>query len=288
MLKKLNTEEFIAKAIAVRGDKYDYSKVVYTTTHEHVVIICKEHGEFKQIPSGHLRGVDCPSCMGVKKVTTEEFIGRAKEVHGELYDYSKTEVKAVSKKVTITCQKHGDFQQVVNNHLQGKGCPTCGKTGKLNNSTFIARSKEVHGDRYDYSKVDYIDAKTHVIINCVEHGEFKQAPHKHLIGQGCPKCSSSGFNDNKPAILYYLSVLGGTAYKIGITNRSVEERFDREDAIYTIVKTWEYQTGIDARIKEAEILKEFTSSRYTGPNLLKSGNTELFNRDVLMLDTQIK
>lgn len=287
-MKKLTTEEFIVKAVEARGNRYDYSKVKYTTTHEHVTIICREHGEFRQIPSGHLRGVDCPSCMGVKKVTTDEFIERSKKVHGDLYDYSNTVLTATGKKVTIVCNKHGAFTQVANNHLQGKGCPTCGKTGKLNNSTFISRSKEVHGDTYDYSNVDYVDAKTHVTIACKEHGEFKQAPHKHLIGQGCPKCSSTGFNDSKPAMLYYLSVLGGTAYKIGITNRTVQERFDREDDIYAVLKTWEYEIGADARARETEILREFVESRYTGPALLKSGNSELFNCDILMLDNIVK
>ena len=83
------TKEFIAKAKAVHGDKYDYSKVNYAKNTTKVTIICKIHGEFEQCPAYHLLGQGCPECGGRRKLTTEEFIEKARKVHGDKYDYSK-------------------------------------------------------------------------------------------------------------------------------------------------------------------------------------------------------
>ena len=123
---KLTTKEFIAKAKAVHGDRYDYSKVEYVDSKTEVCIICSEHGEFWQKPKNHLSGYGCPICSGRKKMRTIDFINRAKSVHGDKYDYSKTEYKGNSEKVCIFCPEHGEFWQRANNHLKGVGCPKCG------------------------------------------------------------------------------------------------------------------------------------------------------------------
>ena len=106
---KDKTEEFIKKAKEVHGDKYDYSKVEYKKAIEKICIICPEHGEFWQIPTNHLKGCGCPSCGGNKKYTLEIFIKKAREVHGDKYDYSKVDYKKASEKVCIICPKHGEF-----------------------------------------------------------------------------------------------------------------------------------------------------------------------------------
>jgi hypothetical protein len=191
--KKLTTEKFIEKAKEIHGDKYDYSKVNYKNNKTKVTIICKKHGEFLQTPNSHLRGQSCPGCSGSKKLTTEKFIERAKEIHGDKYDYSKVNYKNNCSKVTIICKKHGEFLQTPNSHLSGCGCLSCSGKEKLTTEKFIERAKEIHGDKYDYSKVNYKNNKTKVTIICKKHGEFLQKSSNHLRGYGCLDC----YNDNK-------------------------------------------------------------------------------------------
>ena len=194
---RLTTEEFICRAKEVHGDRYNYSKVKYVNTHRKVCIICPKHGEFWQAPVVHLNGSDCPNCVGNKRLTTEEFIRKAKEVHGDKYDYSKVKYVNVRTKVCIVCPEHGEFQQMPNNHLNGQGCPKCGQEKRNSNTEeFIRKAKEVHGDKYDYSKVEYVNAYTKVRIICPIHGDFEQNAHSHLNGRGCPKCNESQMEKN--------------------------------------------------------------------------------------------
>ena len=127
------------------------------------------------------------------KYNTEIFIKKAREVHGDKYDYSKVEYIDNSTKVCIICPEHGEFWQKPNYHLSGRGCTLCGQDSRknkisLNTQKFIERSMEVHGDKYDYSKVNYVNNHTKVCIICPEHGEFWQKPMSHLNGHGCVKC----------------------------------------------------------------------------------------------------
>jgi hypothetical protein len=141
-----------------------------------------------------LRGSNCPKCRG-GITTNDEFIKKSKEIHGDRYDYSKTKFTKVTDPVTITCPLHGDFtQKQAIYHLQGNGCPKCGK--KSTTEEFIENAKKIHGDKYDYSKVKYELAKKPVIIICPIHGEFKQTPIMHLRGAGCKKCYSDSQRTN--------------------------------------------------------------------------------------------
>lgn len=135
----------------------------------------------------------------MKIFTTEKFIINAKDVHGNKYDYSKTIFIKNNQKVIIICPKHGEFEQIPNNHSSGQGCPKCGrikqsKSRKLTTEEFIVKSKKIHGDKYDYSKVNYDMSKYNVTIVCPEHGEFEQQPSNHLNGKGCGKCSKTFMN----------------------------------------------------------------------------------------------
>jgi hypothetical protein len=96
--------------------------------------------------------------MNRKKLTTEEFIKRAEIVHGNKYDYSKSNYVNAHKKVIIICKKHGDFLQAPNHHLGGQGCRECGNK-KLTTEKFIKKAEKIHGHKYNYSKVDYINAQ---------------------------------------------------------------------------------------------------------------------------------
>ena len=191
MSKKLTTEEFIKKAKSIHGNKYDYSKVEYINTFTKVCIICPKHGEFWQTPNNHLNGQRCPYCFGKIKSTTEEFIEKAKSVHGNKYDYSKVEYVNNRTKVCIICPTHGEFWQEPIHHLNGHGCSKCYGNVKLTTEEFIEKAKSVHGNKYDYSKVNYVNALTKVCIVCPTHGEFWQTPNNHLLGQGCAKCNGN-------------------------------------------------------------------------------------------------
>ena len=195
-ITKSNTEEFIKKANEVHGGKYGYSKVNYVNNRTKVTIICPIHGEFEQVPSSHLNGHGCPKC-GETKSNTEEFIEKANEVHGGKYGYSKVNYVNVKTKVTIICQKHGEFEQLPNNHLRGAGCPKCAGTAKSNTEEFIEKANEIHGLKYDYSKINYVNSRTKVTIICQKHGEFEQLPSNHLSGRGCPKCGKNKVTNKK-------------------------------------------------------------------------------------------
>ena len=125
--------------------------------------------------------------MSIKKTTTE-FIKEANLIHNNKYDYSKVNYVNNKEKVCIICHKHGEFWQKPDKHLVGQGCPSCSKTKKNTTASFIEKARKVHGDKYDYSKVNYVNNKEKVCIVCPEHGEFFKDPHNHLKGQGCPIC----------------------------------------------------------------------------------------------------
>lgn len=125
---------------------------------------------------------------------TEEFIIKAKKVHGDKYDYSKVNYIKSSQKVCIICPEHGEFLQTPNNHLTGYQCKKCGRKqatikNSLTTDQFVEKAKLTHGDKYDYSKVQYINNKTKVKIICPIHGEFEIIPDSHLSQKaGCTLC----------------------------------------------------------------------------------------------------
>ena len=213
MSKKLLKEEFIEKAKKVHGDKYDYSKVEYINARKKVCIICPEHGEFYVSPTNHCSAQNkcgCPKCFG-KVFDIKDFINKAQKIHGDKYDYSKVEYKNATTKVCIICPEHGEFWQTPNKHLSGRGCPTCGKENrakkrKKSAEKFITDAKQVHGDKYDYSKVEYVNNNTKVCIICPEHGEFWQTPGNHLRGKGCPACRTSHLEEKVSVVLEKMGV----------------------------------------------------------------------------------
>jgi Zn finger protein HypA/HybF involved in hydrogenase expression len=189
---KHDTKKFIEKSEIIHGKKYDYSLVMYKNNNSKVEIICKTHGVFNQFANNHLKGYGCPKCKGKFK-TTEDFIHQSNKVHNFKYDYSVTEYINSELKVEIICNVHGIFKQNPSNHVnQRQGCPKCySKNLKSNTQEFIEKSKRIHLDRYDYSFVEYKNAKTDVNIICSKHGNFSQQPTHHLSGNGCPVCKSS-------------------------------------------------------------------------------------------------
>jgi len=194
--QRYTLEQFIAKANMIHEYKYNYVKVKYINIDTKVIIICKDHGEFYQIPYCHLQGNGCRECANLTKgqsqrYTLEQFIEKASEIHGDTYRYDKVNYINSQTKIIIVCKEHGEFQQNPGSHIQGKGCPRCVKRGRSQIYTteqFIEKAKLIHNNIYCYDKVNYINSQTKIIIVCKEHGEFQQTPCSHIQGTGCPRC----------------------------------------------------------------------------------------------------
>lgn len=210
MTEKLNKNNFIPRAIKIHGDKYDYSKTQYIKAKEPVLITCKKHGDFYQRPQDHiLKQCGCPKCKGEKTIqvhsyTKEQFLQLAYNKFGNKFDYSSMHYINYQTPVTIICPIHGKFITTPQNHIHCEtGCAKCGreKANLSESSTtknFINSASMIHNNKYDYSKVEYINSTTKICIICPEHGKFYQTPANHLQGQGCPKC---GLNNTIKSLL---------------------------------------------------------------------------------------
>ena len=191
MAKRLTLEEFIEKARNIHGDKYDYSLVDYKNSTTKVKIICPIHGVFEQKPNIHLDGSGCIKCGGNIKLTTNEFIQKSRNIHGDKYNYDITIYNGHENKVKIICPIHGIFEQKANNHLYGADCFKCKGSKKKTSEDFILEANKIHNNKYDYSLVDYKNNKIKIKIICPTHGVFEQVPISHLRNIGCPFCNES-------------------------------------------------------------------------------------------------
>ena len=124
------------------------------------------------------------------RLTTQEFVKRSNDIHGNEYDYSLSKYINSGTKVSIICKKHGVFKQTPLGHMMnGNGCQKCGyeisgDKNRLTTEDFILKSIRIHGEVYDYSLVDYQDSETDVKIICPSHGLFKQNRGKCWVGLG--------------------------------------------------------------------------------------------------------
>lgn len=246
MAAKRTQEQFLEKAKAVHGETYDYSLVEYVGTDDKVKIICRGHGLFEQTPYNHCSGQGCKICGNKRnglnsRTGQEKFLIKAKEVHGDTYEYSLVEYVKTGSKVKILCKEHGVFEQTPASHLRGAGCKVCGgaRTGahfKSNQDDFLTKTKAVHGGLYDYSLFEYKLSSLKSTIICRIHGEFRQTPNRHLMGDGCPKC-------------------GGE--RVGVICRKTQEQFladahkmhgDRYDYSETVYKDIKTKVKIGCRI----------------------------------------
>ena len=284
--KKITTKEFIEKSKKIFFNKFDYTKTNYINTRTKVTITCKEHGDFEQRVQSHLKGqCGCKKCLGIFDKTQDEFINESKQKHGNKFLYDKVNYINTVTKITLICKEHGKFDTKPKTHLKNDGgCPKCSERGKLNTKDFIKKSKKIHKNKYDYSQTIYVNNTSIVDIICPKHGLFQQQPRTHISGSGCSGCSDSGFNKYKPGILYYI-LIDGKYYKIGITNKSIKERFTKDFDRIKVIKEWYYDDGEECYNMEQYYLKEFEWAKVNNVNILaKGGNTELFDRDILNLD----
>jgi len=153
----------------------------------------------------------------MRKRTTNRFIQEARDVHGERYDYSNVNYTNNRTPVPIICQFHGTFFQTPRRHLIGRGCSKCVGRNRTK-SEFIEACKKLHGDKYDYSLVNFVNLQHKISIICPEHGIFVQKCNEHLVQKhGCPKCAGK----NKT-----------TEEFIRLCNKVHENKYDYSNVVY--------------------------------------------------------
>lgn len=181
--RKRTFDDIVKLANQKHNSKYQYVKI----DGKKLVIICPHHGEFKQFIHNHLKGCGCKLCaIDNRRMTTEDFIKKSKEIYGERYDYSKTIYKSWNKKITIL-EDDKEIQVLPYDHFRAK--PNKSIKQKRYKDSFIQKAIKKHNNKYDYSKVEYIKHNVEVCIICPHHGEFYQKPSIHLNSHGCQKCA---------------------------------------------------------------------------------------------------
>lgn len=143
------------------------------------------------------------------KYTKETYLIKANEKHNNVYTYDLENFENIQSKIKITCKIHGAWVTSAAPHIQGSGCPACGRIKNTTNmavtkkikhkAKFREKAIKIHGEKYDYSLVEYENNKTNIKIICKTHGIFEQRPAGHLKGAGCRKCAieKKSFNREK-------------------------------------------------------------------------------------------
>lgn len=302
MRKQRTTESFIEESKNIYGvDTYKYDQTIFTTVHNKVKIYCNHHKKYFEVrPSKHLKGAGCQLCAykkrsDMKLKDKEYFIKKSKAVHGDLYDYTDTVYTKANTLVTIkcnTCLQY--FEQIASTHSSGAGCSKCEHNRGMDrqrNTTeiFINKAKKKYKEEFSYVHTKYgINNREKVLVTCNNCLVTSQVIPSNFLHGSRPSCNCPkhyGFKEHLPGILYYLEINNGEAFKIGITNKTVEQRYHNYDLkkIKTI-KTWSFEKGADARKLETLILRKFKKYKYYGKPLLSAGNSELFTQDILSLD----
>lgn len=199
--KKITTKIFIERGNDVHNKLYSYHNTIFVNWNTHVIITCKKHGDFSQLPNSHLHGSGCKKCANELtgnrcRRTKENFIKEGNNIHNCFYTYNNFIYIGCFISGTITCPNHGDFSQTPDAHLnQKQGCPKCGltKRGSTQRTTydkFVIDSNVIHNNKYTYADFIYINNHTKGLITCKKHKNFSQAPSAHIKNkQGCPECA---------------------------------------------------------------------------------------------------
>lgn len=299
MVKRITAEEYLHRVKCKFGELYDYSKLNYTTSYNKIEIGCYTHGFFTTNPNTFTAGKGCPECQVTKRAksstfSTKEYLDKIDRDHKLNYDLSMVDYKHANSKIEVICRTHGTFSVRASAFARGTGCRLCAyelntKRMSSNVDDFIARAKSVHGNRYDYSLVEYETALKNVEIICETHGIFHQTPASHLTGRGCPSCKKSGFKQNSIAHLYVL--IYNEILKVGITNQDVLDRIQQinRSSGYSFVEVLSVSMyGAEAKQLERSALK-YLASKYKRCKDKFTGSTECFySVDILDLLNRIK
>ena len=193
------TEKFKIEVESKFGDKFDLSKVKYSTTSDLITIGCPNHGEVKVAAGQFKRSkYGCPYCGGTKNLTQEMFLNLVPEFHKIEYNLSSINYKTRQDYINVICKEHGEFIIKADNFLSGQGCPQCryikSANSKRGNILDILESFRItHNDKYIYEEIEPYKSRliTKIKIICPDHGPFIQPIDRHYNGHGCPICKSS-------------------------------------------------------------------------------------------------
>lgn len=204
--KRITLQKWLEHCKEIHNGYYDYSKVESLggdfDFYGKVDIRCKKHGWFQQVACNHYHGKGCDKCAhetvaNARRITEEQFVKRANAKHKGFYIYDDLRYQGLKEEVYIICPIHGEFIQVAKDHLDGCGCPKCGiekarEARLITQEEAIMKARLIHGDKYDYSEMEYNGMNNFVYPICPIHGKFRQLASLHILnGGGCPKCSES-------------------------------------------------------------------------------------------------
>lgn len=254
----MNLDEVLKRLQNVYNNEYIYSEVKYVNQYTKVKIGHKHSNEiywFEQNPKDHWNGQGCPECFGTPKKTAEDFILEVESKFPKQFDCSKIKYISNNKPVLFGCKKYsGDnksdkngvfwFNKTPNAFLSDiYGCPRCSPNRRLDTEDFIFLSNKIHNNYYSYDKTVYKNTRTKVIITCKNHGDFKQFPSKHLIGEGCSICRQSIGEKNIERFL--------------INNKIEFTRYKKYDNLFD-----KKQLSYDFYIPEKNLLIEFNGEQH--------------------------
>jgi hypothetical protein len=294
MPNKLTSEEFTSKAMAKHNGKYLYTRAVYVNSHTPLTVTCPIHGDFTILPNSHLSvGSGCQVCSkeapSPLKKTTACFIEEAKAVHGNTFDYTLSKYDGALSPITVIHKLCGrEWVTTPTVILRAKTCNQCSVEAMVEAKRVKNEKKREDFEATlgsDYKVLTpYKKAKEKITVQHICGYVFSSTPDNLLRKNQCPGCTKYGFKPDTSAVLYYLEIDNGQAYKIGITNNTVAERYLVKDLkTIRILYTWTLPIGRECRELERYILEKYSDSKYLGPPLLSSGNSELFTHDILNL-----
>jgi len=267
---KITKEYFLEKANVVHNNTYCYDKVTTVSSSKYITISCKKHGDFSQQVKSHLSGAGCKKCSNEKDMlrrtgNTTHFIEQSNKIHNNRFDYSKTKYVKSYLKIIVTCKDHGDFIITPHSHLQGKKCRKCSNIEGKNKRTytqheFIEKSILIHGNIYDYSKVEYKGVEHKINIICKKHGVFEQEATGHLQGYGCPKCNLS---KGELKIIHFFEN----------NNIEYESQYRYNDCRDKLPLPFDFKINI----KDIDLLIEFNGQQHYRPYFKFGGEVAMIN-----------
>lgn len=270
-------------------------KILNTYETSDTLILIEDSFGLYEIPAKALIQGSQPS-LNYSLDKTKYMVDKFNITHNYAYDYSKFSYTSCFEKATIICKTHGEFEQQISTHTSGHGCPKCGITVTANKNKkemdyFFEKSKAIHGDKYDYSKVNIEATTSKVEIICPHHGSFYQLPYDHFRGYGCARCGKKGFTrteyikfaKDRQGILYIIRLYNSEEefYKIGITSVSVQKRFSGSCSMpynYDVVYEHTCDPGCVWDL-EKKYHRKYKDKRYS-PLIAFGGQTECFTTDL--------
>lgn len=276
------------QAIAQRGFSKD-KDYFYVNSRARVSLTCPKGHHFKAMPCTFRRSrIGCPKCAGLCPQKAQEELEKVIQDRG----YSKDkdfDYAGSATKISLVCPNGHPLKIKPNSFKRGDGCAKCSgycvRQAQENFERLIEGEGYLKGAGYAYTR-----NKAKVPLICPSGHHFQMRPNSFNNGERCPACVSSGFNQCIPAILYYIAFYPSpdrAVYKIGITNRTVAERYQKCKTPYRILMEKHFESGLDCREEESMLIRKHYKHRCKDTPVDGLGNKELFDIDVLGLDVEL-